>query len=629
MKDSLFHPEELTIQDKSPIGSSYAETFVFVPSNKNEATLGSLFIVTEASSNKTKKENAELTSEVASVIKNEFYQNTLVTPMSALKFSLKRVNSLLNSKKNWLTPSSALKLKILIASLKENKLHIARMGDSTAFLLRDSSLQTIAMLPSSQNQNPLSFENIISGELLPDDHILLATNQIYKIDEKEILKNLQEKKMVSHLSKTDNGIKSLALICIYPVKNNSPQKTFGRPSASVVSNVIKPSLVSIHNEANIPDYTTPAKNRSKFFKIGIIVTILLIAISVITFTSLKIRNETSQNKKESEQLLQEVSDIKNKINDLIATNNETEANELLFSAQEKLKRLEELGYFKTTRSTLSDDLEKIYKEISKAETINKINKIFDLENNSVGFEPEKITLGKNKIFVLGGKNFYKFDFNKADGVFDSVEEGSKLVSSLLKPGNPNSQILITEDKIIEELGDSQDKIYWVRPENIPAIKDASFYANAIYLLNEDGFIYKMPFTLSSSTPTVNAGAENLVFDEAKVWTKKEEGKLESFSIEGSVFGLTDSNTLAELTNGEVKNKKNFSENINQVFTSVSYKNIYLFSPDNGLVIILDKNLNIKKRLSHNELIGAKSFFVNSQERIIYFLKNKTVFSFEI
>ncbi|MDP3800161.1 MAG: hypothetical protein Q8Q90_01935 [bacterium] len=627
MKDSLFHPEELTIQDKSPLGSSYAETFVFVPSNKNEATLGSLFIVTEASSNKTRKENAELTSEIASVIKNEFYQNTLVTPMSALKFSLKRVNTLLNSKKNWLTPSSALKLKVLIASLKENKLHIARMGDSTAFLLRDNLLQTIAMVSNSQNQNSLSFENIISGELLPDDHILLATNQIYKIDEKEILKNLQEKKMVSHLSKANNGIKSLAMISIHPVRGRPAEGTASAALGRLTSNGTKPSLVSIHNEANIPDY--PTKNKGKFFKIGIVVTILLVAISIITTASFKIKNETSQNKKESEQLLQEVSDIKNKVNDLIAANNEIEANELLFSAQEKLKRLEELGYFKTTRSTLSADLEKIYKEISKAETINKINKVFDLENNSVGFEPEKITLGKNKIFVLGGKNFYKFDFNKADGIFDSVEEGSTLVSSLLKPENPNSQILITQDKIMEELGDSQDKTYWIRPENIPAIKDAFFYTNAIYLLSENGFIYKMPFTLSSSTTTQSVGNESLVFGEVQTWTKSEENKLESFSIEGSVFGLIDSNTLAELTNGEIKNKKNFSENISHVFTSVSYKNIYLFSPDNGLVIILDKNLNIKKRLSHSELVSAKSFLVNSQERVIYFLKGKTVYSFEI
>ena len=38
--------------------------------------------------------------------KNEYYQNTLVTPMSALKFSLKRVNSLLTSKK-WVNTASA------------------------------------------------------------------------------------------------------------------------------------------------------------------------------------------------------------------------------------------------------------------------------------------------------------------------------------------------------------------------------------------------------------------------------------------------------------------------------------------------------------------------------------------
>ena len=96
------------------------------------------------------------------------------------------------------------------------------------------------------------------------------------------------------------------------------------------------------------------------------------------------------------------------------------------------------------------DINKIYKELSKEENINKINKVFDLENNSVSFEPTKIALGKNKIFVLSGENFYKFDFNKAEGVFDSIEKGSQLVASLLKPKKILIHNLITQDKIMEE-----------------------------------------------------------------------------------------------------------------------------------------------------------------------------------
>ncbi|MBI2052225.1 MAG: hypothetical protein HYT38_00910 [Candidatus Sungbacteria bacterium] len=46
-------------------------------------------------------------------------------------------------------------------------------------------------------------------------------------------------------------------------------------------------------------------------------------------------------------------------------------------------------------------------------------------------------------------------------------------------------------------------------------------------------------------------------------------------------------------------------------------------------MILDKNLNTKKRLFHPELAGTSSFVVNSQERVVYFLKGKTVYSFEI
>ncbi|MBI3631699.1 MAG: hypothetical protein HY219_02440, partial [Candidatus Staskawiczbacteria bacterium] len=281
-----FTPEELTITDKTQLGTNYAETFVFVPARPDEEELGSLFITAEVASNKSRKENAELISEMATVVKNEYYKNTLVTPISALKFSLKRANVFLVNKKTWLAPAVSLKLRVLVSSLKENKLHLARLGEASAFILRQGDLQSITSHANFKNTANLAFENIISGELLASDHIVLATHQIHKIDENELAAKLQEKKLVDHLKKIDSGIKSLALITLYPTKNSPPQNQPAKPSLAFIGGVDQPRPTAPHP-------------RNKFFKGAVLMTILIGTITTIAIVSLKIKNETSQNKKEA------------------------------------------------------------------------------------------------------------------------------------------------------------------------------------------------------------------------------------------------------------------------------------------------------------------------------------------
>lgn len=605
MKPSGFIAEEHTITDKSPLNPAYAETFVFDPAGEAETELGSLFITAEIFSNKTRKENVELLSELATVLKNEYYKNTLVVPLSALKFALKRANNFLASKKNWLAPAINLKLKLVVASLQQNKLHLARLGESVAFILRDGKLQTItASNAVAYDAAPphWHFENIVSGELLASDRLALGTNQIYKIDENIIARELSQKNLAGYLKKSNEGITSLAMITLHPASPIPPLK----PNPAQRDRTYKTNRT----------YTKPA----------ILILIFIVLVTTVTLVALKIRRETAQNKKEADMLVQEVTTAKEKITDLVAVKNETEAVELLKSARGKLNRLNELGYFKTTSATLAGDLAKIAGELSHAETISELRKIFDLENNSAQFEPEKIILGKNKIFLLGENSFYQFDLNRSTGHFDAVDRESYLVSALAKPENPNTLLLFTEDKITEESGEPENKIIWTRPENASPIKDSALYNNAFYLLAENGLVYKLPFTLSSST--------DLALGEIETWTKQSQdtsSKLQatSFSLDGSIFGLTAPNTLVELINGELRNKKDLPENIGQIFTSPSHKNIYLFSPDTGTIIVLDKNLNIKRRLSHPELRGAKSFAVSQQERVVYFLKGKTAYSFEI
>ncbi len=615
MKDTQFIPEELTLLEKTPLSSAYAETFVFTPANSGEANLGNLFIIAEITSNKTKKENAALAAELASALKNEYFKNTIVTPLSALKFALKRANNVLKLKKQWLNPQISLKIKIIVAALKENRLHLARLGDASALILRNNSLQNIVTpapsLATFDAAANLSFENITSGELMPEDRIVLATNQIHKISEDDLIYQLRERGLAKYLKRSGAGLKNLAVVALYP-KKTSPLS----PLAPIMPPLIeKPNRIYMSN-----------KSYRSYKKPIILVLVLLAVLTTVAVVAVKIKSETARNKIEAETLVAEATELKDKIASLLEVKNETEANELLISAEAKLKRLEELKLFKTTRATLQQDLKKIAAGLEHIENISGVRKIIDLENNSAGFDPLALALGRNKILTFSGPTLYRFDLNRRSGNFESLEEGAAIVAALEKPDDPNALLVITQDKIALDSGSPDSITLWIRPDNIPTLAQAAIYREAFYLLATDGLIYKLPFTVSSSS--------DLILGETEIWTNQAPTtnyKLltTNLALDGSIFGLTDEHTLVELENGAKKKQIALRENVAKIFTSSSHKNIYALAASEGLIIVLDKELNIKKRLSHNELAGAKSFIVNSQERIIYFLKGKTVYSFEI
>jgi hypothetical protein len=623
MRNEEFIPEELSLFDKSPLESAYVETFVYAPSSREEDGLGHLYVVAEVSSNKTKKENAEFVSKLVGVVKNEFYKNTIVTPLSALRFSLKRANRFLEEEKTWRSANTNLKIRVIVASLKENNLHFAKLGDIEAMVLRGSNLQRVVDMSSSAIKQNMAFENIVSGEVLKSDKIVLATSQIHKISEGIIIQKLKMRDLAEYLKEDSSGLKTLGLIALYPKDFYSEKKEAAKKEL--------PPLIH-RSEANIPTLASSKFNIikpiiKKIPRIRMAAVMCILALCVITTTAvaLKLRHDTAQNKKEAETLINEITDLKEKTSAMIELKNEQEASEMLKTAQEKMARLEELGYFKTTRFELASGLEGISKALNKVENIANIRSVFDIESD---FDPKEISAGKNKILAFGENSYYEYDLNRNTGSSNKLEDGIKIASIIPKPENPEKNIIVLEHKIYE--GNSEIWSGALDATN-SGIIEAKIYNNNFYILGDNSLLYKLSFGISSSTLSTGG----LV-----LWTNKNNRgnatQVGDFAVEGSIFTLTDPmdsegsfHSVSEMINGDRKNTVEISEGATKIFTSESHKNVYALSPKEGMVIVLDKSLNIQKRLSNQELKDAKSFFVNSQERVIYFLKGKTVYSFEI
>src|SRR3989344_3805387 len=236
-----FVPEELTLLDPSPANSHYAETFVYAPANTQERLLGSLYILASVCSAKSKKENAQLVAEIANIVKNEYYKNTITTPLSALRFALKKANGFLAKpkitevrgetvstkiKSAAVKPEELLKMKVAVAVLKHNTLHLAKLGEVAALILRHDSLQPIT-IESPKNkivkiEQPVCFENIVSGEITSQDCFILATNHIHKISDQDLAAGLRSGNLTQKITLGEktltaaSGLLGLSFIALRP-----------------------------------------------------------------------------------------------------------------------------------------------------------------------------------------------------------------------------------------------------------------------------------------------------------------------------------------------------------------------------------------------------------------------------
>ena len=638
-----FIPEELTILDPSPLSSDYAETFVYAPAGKNEEDLGGLYIVGQIQSNKTKKENSQLLSELAAIIKNEYYRNTVITPRAAFKSALKKANKFLEEQKT-LVKSASLKITLLAAALKNNTIHLARLGAAVAFIFRNNNLQYI-MPPNAPplNKTDIFFENISSGEVLASDGLLLATPQIHKLPETEIIQHLKNVPFAGRLKEYETTFKSVALIVLRPARKRGAEEAPASSAIGLIGPIgpIAPLTPTNRDLTALTPTDTFPKNSRKY-KLALLVILVAAGSIALIVVGFKFKKESAADKKEAETLVEEMIQLKEKTNSLLALNNESEASELIGLWQEKLQRLNKLNYFSTTRLGLAEDLDKILKSRQKLENIDRLTTVVELENNSANFDPDGFTLGKNKIIVYNRDIIYKFDINRREGNLNVLGANSNITAVLEHPRDPDKIILLEKNKLVEYTGANDSKNQNIVWDNGAEFKNLSYYKDTFYLLGEDNLIYKLtapklfqesPSTNSTSSP--QASSEQA--PELTQWTKKD-AKINSpvldMAIDGSIYLLESDNSVTEFVNGASKGRLKLIEAATKIFTSPNHKNIYLLSPQEGLILVVDKNSvgasgGIKKRLSHPELKDAKSFFINSQERAVYFLKGKTGYSFEI
>jgi len=165
------------------------QSFYFQPEDQEQEKLGSLIIVGEL--NNFLSKDKKLLDQLANKIKKEFYSNTKQESKEALNSALGEANVYLKSiaeqdSQRWLG-----NLHLAIVNIKDYNIHFSKSGNMKMLLLRGREYIDIADNLESQHSDAKKyFSSVASGNLVPDDKVIIITQYLTKFFETYLANHL-------------------------------------------------------------------------------------------------------------------------------------------------------------------------------------------------------------------------------------------------------------------------------------------------------------------------------------------------------------------------------------------------------------------------------------------------------
>lgn len=160
----------------------FIEILVQYPENIDQQSLGTLIGIFEISD--TSEDSSYIVNYLISTIKKEYFSRPRRGAIESFETALHKANLALsklaeNKNINWIG-----KLNVVCAVFEKNKLHLAKTGAASAFLLRSKTLTDISdgLAEQEAEPNPLkTFDNVSSGKLEIGDKLIITTDNIFDI----------------------------------------------------------------------------------------------------------------------------------------------------------------------------------------------------------------------------------------------------------------------------------------------------------------------------------------------------------------------------------------------------------------------------------------------------------------
>jgi len=204
-------------------GEGFAEVFAVEPKDFLEKQHGNMYFVVEVASGS--KAAIDVGEAIINAVRDEYYDDLNRSVILSLESALRKANEELSDFASMGETDWVGKLNVVCAIISEEKLHLAKVGATEAYILRGSKMTQIsegASLDEEADHHPLkTFSTITSGKLYHGDKIILSTSELLThISLTGIKKIVQENKphdamvKLREILKNEEGIGSIGTLIV-------------------------------------------------------------------------------------------------------------------------------------------------------------------------------------------------------------------------------------------------------------------------------------------------------------------------------------------------------------------------------------------------------------------------------
>lgn len=511
-------------------------------------------------------------------------------------------------------------LSAAIGLLHEHKMHITKTGLAEIYLLRKDSCTNITENFNGEEETNEYFENIATGELETNDHVLISTDRLTSyLTEEELCQYFQSSLGNSSFMNLERFLKDapeahIGFIGFTVHEIASDQEQTKLPIKATSLPDLGKFIVKKHKQ-----YMSDPRMRSKYYTLGALIVLILLVISITSSLS------GNQNAQLKEEFATQFNTAKNEL--ALAKNMNIKGDRE--GAREHLLTAKQITTSIKSQNVAIADVDDLMKEIEAQEDVaNKVTRVdtsapfITLSDSLQGDTAKGIISTPNGLMAYSSTGIYGPFINQETNASTGkkIETQDLIVNAIYFDDTKGLALKLSPDKIAEFVGGSflfldSSTTTW-KPGNL--IDD---FGNNIYVLGEQQ-IWK--YTKNRDT---YRGPEG--------WLKKVDPDLAnavSFAIDGSIYTLQNTgeiklyfkNQLADLELVDLPQDALSSVNEeSKILTQPGYKRVYVLNHETSTII------SFVKVSGKNQLAFEKQFYfpqtdiadfdVSSNEEDLYVL----------
>ncbi len=570
------------------------------------------------------------TQNMIEILEDVFFDDSDLDAYERLENALKEVNVVIKNLKEKHGAKNIGEVSAIIAALSGYDLHLTSSKNAEAYLIRGGKFSMISEGLTSKADD--LFVSIASGELMPEDKIVIATTRLLRLATHSQLAEVFDDGVTESLDSIRELVLAeedinLGVLCAHA---KIPHAATKKMEAVKGNPQLKKAMASLSGLADKVTGAVQSKMKGRkgpeMDKKTILVT--LVVVVLLLFVSVSLLMDRSHNKALREEYRLRIEAMNEDLRTAKTkgyTNDKESANAILDKVNEEARAILDTNFFRAEILALLDKVQETRDSINNTDRIEVAEPYVDLSTKRETVE----ALG---LVSLDG-NFQVYEYNALyevilNQVLDpkTIDE-SEVVIAATPMEDQGSVIFLTQSGRIIESADGQFRFANTEDEVWKAGVDLASFGRFIYVLSpDDNQIYKYAKLRSD----YSSGSQYNI--DADVTGGK------SIAIDGDIYVLKEGGEIVRIFKS---NRQDFNiedlaadlGNATKIRTRVEHDHLYVLDPVDNRIIVIEKlgsgNGLYRAQYVFEDLDEIQDFYVNDTEEKLFLLTKKKIYQVDI